>query len=66
VSHQVVLTKCDAVKPAELTRCITEVEAVLAKRPAAFPGVLATSAREGTGMPELRAAVARLLAERKG
>jgi GTP-binding protein len=65
VSHQVVLTKCDAVKPDEFARRRTEVEAALAKRPAAFPGVLATSARDGTGIPELRAAVARLLAERK-
>ena len=64
VSHQIVLTKSDAVKPAELARRVTDVEATLAKRPAAFPQVLATSAREGTGVPELRAAVARLLAER--
>jgi GTP-binding protein len=64
VSHQVVLTKCDAVKPAALARCTAEVEAALAKRPAAFPGVLTTSAREGTGIPELRGAIARLLAER--
>jgi len=65
VSHQVVLTKCDAVKPAELARRVAEVEAALAKRPAAFPGVLATSAHEGAGIPELRAAIARLLAERR-
>jgi GTP-binding protein len=64
VSHQIVLTKSDAVKPAELAARIAEVEAVLAKRPAAFPSVLATSARNGTGIPELRAAVARLLKER--
>jgi len=34
------------------------------RRPAAFPGVLATSAREGTGIAELRTAIARLPAER--
>jgi GTP-binding protein len=65
VSHQIVLTKCDAVKPAELGPRIAAVEAALAKRPAAYPTVLATSAREGTGIPDLRAAVARLLAEQK-
>ena len=65
VSHQIVLTKADAVKPAELTARIAEVEAALAKRPAAFPTVLVTSAHDGAGIPELRAAVARLLAERK-
>ena len=65
VSHQIVLTKCDAVKPAELAERIAAVEAALAKRPAAFPTVLATSSRDGTGMPELRAAIARLLDERR-
>jgi GTP-binding protein len=65
VSHQIVLTKCDAIKPSELAGRIAAVEAALAKRPAAFPTVLATSSHDGTGMPELRAAVARLLDERK-
>src|ERR1700690_1735450 len=65
VSHQIVLTKCDAVKPAELASRIAETEAALAKRPAAYPTVLATSSHDGTGIPELRAAIARLLDERK-
>jgi len=65
VSHQIVLTKCEAIKPSELTQRIAETEAALSRRPAAFPGVLATSAREGAGIPELRAAVARLLAEQR-
>ena len=65
VSHQIVLTKCDAVKPSELASSITEVEAALAKRAAAFPTVLATSSHNGTGIPELRAAIVRLLDERK-
>jgi len=64
VSHQVVLTKCDELKPSELASRIAEVEAALAKRPAAFPAVLATSSHAGTGIPEFRAAIARLLAER--
>jgi len=64
VSHQIVLTKCDELKPSELEKRVTEVEAALAKRPAAFPTVLTTSSRDGTGIPELRAAIARLLAER--
>ncbi|MGN6573642.1 MAG: ribosome biogenesis GTP-binding protein YihA/YsxC [Pseudolabrys sp.] len=65
VSHQVVLTKADAVKTSELAGRIAEVEAALAKRPAAFPGVLVTSAENGTGVQDVRAAVARLLAERR-
>jgi GTP-binding protein len=64
VSHQVVLTKCDAVKKSELEARVAAVEAALARRPAAFPTVLPTSAQEGTGIAELRAAVIRLLAER--
>jgi GTP-binding protein len=65
VSHQIVLTKCDAVKPSELRNRIAEVETALAKRPAAFPTVLPTSSSDGVGIPELRAAIARLLEERK-
>jgi GTP-binding protein len=64
VSHQVVLTKCDELNASELSSRIGEVEAALAKRSAAFPTVLATSSRDGAGTPELRAAIARLLAER--
>jgi GTP-binding protein len=66
VSYQVVLTKADQVKAAELARRLAETQAALAKRRAAYPHVLATSAHAGTGIPELRAAVARLLAERAG
>ena len=65
VSHQVVLTKSDEVTEAELARRIGEVELALTKRPAAYPGVLATSAHESSGVDELRAAVVRLLAERR-
>jgi GTP-binding protein len=64
VSYQLVLTKTDQVKPAELTRNISDTAAALAKHPAAFPEVLATSSRTGAGMAELRGAIVRLLAER--
>jgi GTP-binding protein len=52
------------VKPAELSPRIADIEAALARRPAAFPTVIPTSSRNTTGIPELRAAIARLLAER--
>ncbi len=65
VSHQVVLTKADEIKASELERRIGEVEAALLKRPAAFPKVLATSAHTGTGIDDLRAAIARLMDERR-
>ena len=64
VSYQLVLTKADQVKPAELERCVAATTAALAKHPAAFPEVLVTSSRTGAGMPELRAAMVRLLGER--
>ena len=64
VSYQIVLTKADQVKPAELEQRVAATGAALAKHPAAFPGILATSSRSGAGMPELRAAMVRLLAER--
>ena len=66
VSYQVVLTKADQLKANELEARIAGVKAALAKHPAAFPDVLVTSARDDVGMPELRAAVARLIAERRG
>jgi len=65
VSHQVVLTKADAVKPAELAQRLADTAAALARRAAAFPEVLATSSDTGAGLPELRAAIARLVNERR-
>src|SRR5256714_7041197 len=65
VSYQIVLTKSDQVKPAELAARVAETAAALAKRPAAFPEVLATSARAGAGMAELRAAIARVMKGRR-
>jgi GTP-binding protein len=64
VSYQIVLTKADQPKAAELEQRVAETAAALAKRPAAFPEIMVTSSREGDGMPELRAAIARLVRER--
>jgi len=64
VNYQLVLTKADAVGSAELAERIAATQAALAKHPAAYPDVLATSARSGAGLAELRAAIARLMAER--
>src|SRR6476661_5896167 len=60
VSYQVVLTKADKPKASELEAITAKVRAELAKRPAAFPQVIVTSARMGSGIKELRAAVAQL------
>ena len=65
VNYQIVLTKADQVKPPDLAERLAATAAALAKHPAAHPDLLTTSARTGDGMPELRAAIARLLAERR-
>ncbi|HYH70543.1 MAG TPA: ribosome biogenesis GTP-binding protein YihA/YsxC [Methyloceanibacter sp.] len=62
VSYQAVLTKADKPKKTELEETVAKVEAELAKRPAAYPQVLVTSAHTGMGIAELRAAIAVLAA----
>jgi GTP-binding protein len=64
VNYQIVLTKADQIPAADLSSRLAETQAALAKHPAAYPEVLATSSRTGAGMAELRAAIARLVAER--
>ncbi|MEJ8570902.1 ribosome biogenesis GTP-binding protein YihA/YsxC [Microbaculum marinum] len=57
VSYQVVLTKADKIGAAALDEVTAKVLAKLAKRPAAYPFVLATSSEKGTGIAELRAEI---------
>jgi len=64
VSYQAVLTKADKIKPDALADLTEETAKVLKAHPAAFPHVLATSSKKGTGIPDLRAAIAMILAER--
>jgi GTP-binding protein len=64
VSHEIVLTKCDQISEDEFAARSDAVKAAMSKRPAAFPDLIATSARTGAGIDVLRAAIARLLAER--
>jgi GTP-binding protein len=64
VSYQIILTKADQVKAAELEERSAATASELLKHPAAFPELLVTSSRTGAGMPQLRAAMVRLLAER--
>jgi GTP-binding protein len=60
VSYQGVLTKADKPKAGELAAVESKVVSELAKRPAAYPRLIAISARTGAGLPELRAAIASL------
>jgi GTP-binding protein len=64
VSYQVVLTKSDRVKSEDLAARLVTTQAALARRPAAYPQVLVTSAEKGAGIADLRAAISRLLHER--
>lgn len=65
VSYQVVLTKADEPKAAELETRVTDTAAALLRRPAAFPLIRPTSSRDGTGIAELRADIALLLRDRE-
>jgi len=57
VSYQIVLTKADKLKPAEVEAVRAATLKAIAKRPAAYPAVLATSSEKGAGLPELRLAI---------
>ena len=58
VSYQVVLTKTDKIKEAGIPRLVAETTEKIRKRPAAFPQVLTTSSEKGSGLDELRQAIA--------
>ncbi len=60
VNYQIVLTKCDKIKPTEVEETKTATDAILAKRPAAHPVVIATSAETSLGIDVLRAEIAAL------
>lgn len=61
VSYQIVLTKADKPRPAEFEAVNGEVKIALAKRPAAHPEIMATSAVKGRGINPLRAEIAGLV-----
>jgi GTP-binding protein len=62
VVYQAVLTKCDTLDPGAVERCAGALAAELARRPAAHPALIATSAVSGLGIGALRAALAALAA----
>ena len=61
VQYQVVLTKSDKIKKAELADVIEATKGALMKQPAAHPHIIATSSEKGLGLPELRATILSLL-----
>jgi GTP-binding protein len=62
VAFQLVLTKIDGLKPDRLARKLAEVQAMVGAHAAAYPEVIATSARTGEGIEVLRARLATLAA----
>jgi len=63
-SYQIVLTKIDHLKGLEREERLAGTLEALKRRPAAYPEVLATSSRDGLGIADVRAAIARLIDER--
>jgi GTP-binding protein len=61
VSYQIVLTKADKPKPAELAAVIESVSAALKSHVAAHPRLVSTSSVSGAGLSELRAEIAALM-----
>ena len=60
VTFQVVLTKADKMKKADLDTSLARTRTALAKHPAAFPELILTSSETGAGIPTLRATIAAL------
>jgi GTP-binding protein len=57
VSYQLILTKTDQLKAADVPRAIAAAEAVARKHGAAHPEVMPTSSETGFGIAELRAEI---------
>jgi GTP-binding protein len=63
VSYQVVLTKADKPSKRDLDKAIAATEQAIAKRGAAYPGIILTSSETGAGIEGLRAEIASFIAE---
>ncbi len=61
VTFQVVLTKADKVNAATRAANTAQVQAALAKHPAAYPEIIVTSSEKGDGIATLRAVIATLV-----
>jgi GTP-binding protein len=57
-----VLTKADKISPTARGEVVKRTVEAIAKRPAAYPKVIITSAETGLGLEELRATIAKLVA----
>ena len=60
VSYQIVLTKTDKIKPPAVPKLLEATAVAIARRPAAYPQILATSSEKGVGLDDLQGAIASL------
>lgn len=60
VTFQVVLTKVDKVRPADIDKVLDQVRSAISKHPAAYPELVLTSSNKGVGIETLRAIIATL------
>ena len=58
VTFQVVMTKIDKLKGADLEASLAKTRTALAKHPAAFPELILSSSEKGVGIPVLRSIIA--------
>jgi len=65
VSYQIVLTKADKVKAADLAHCLEHTQTLLRSHVAAHPEVHVTSSEKGNGIAELRAALGEMAEARE-
>ena len=58
VTFQIVVTKADKPKTAELDKNLDQIREKLQSAPAAYPEIILTSSEKGTGIADLRATIA--------
>lgn len=61
VTYQIILTKTDKISAKELEKVITSTQGIIAKHPAAYVELLATSSEKGIGLDDVRAEIATLI-----
>lgn len=64
VTYQLVLTKIDKIKTADLETLIESIQTTIKKHPACYPEILHTSSVKKTGIDELRSVIAGLIDEK--
>lgn len=60
VTFQVVMTKTDKVRDADLAKVLGQTRAALASHPAAYPEIVLTSSEKGEGIATLRSIIAQI------